>query len=154
MRTGDGQRKPPAIAMRPATLDDYAFALALYLNSTKPLLTRIGRWDEERIVSRFKRAFKVEQVQIICVDGNDIGWTHIADSADKIALEQIHLVSCFCEKGIGTMLIKNLLTYAKSQHKPVTLNVMRGNRALELYKRLGFRVTGHDLDKLQMISRA
>jgi hypothetical protein len=34
--------------------------------------------------------------------------------------------------------------------RPVALNVIRGNPALSLYRRLGFRVVGGDAEKLHM----
>jgi hypothetical protein len=37
--------------------------------------------------------------------------------------------------------------------KPVTLEVLHGNPARSLYLRLGFKQTGRDADKVQMIWR-
>ncbi|HLJ20254.1 MAG TPA: hypothetical protein VKU84_08655, partial [Stellaceae bacterium] len=38
------------ISLRPARADDYEFALDLYLDSTKRLLTALGRWNRARVV--------------------------------------------------------------------------------------------------------
>src|SRR5687768_7989988 len=48
------------IEMRPATPNDYDFALTLYLESVKPLLVALNRWEEERVLSRFAQGFKLE----------------------------------------------------------------------------------------------
>ena len=53
----------PELTLRAARIGDYDFALALYLESMKPLLMALGRWDEERILSRFADGFKLEQIQ-------------------------------------------------------------------------------------------
>ncbi len=42
---------------------------------------------------------------------------------------------------------------ADSLGKPVTLDVIHGNPARSLYLRLGFKQTGQDADKIQMIWR-
>lgn len=49
--------------------------------------------------------------------------------------------------------MEDLLGRAEAAGKPVTLDVMHGNRARRLYLRLGFRQTGRDADKVQMIWR-
>src|SRR5579859_3235481 len=61
-------------SLRPARQEDYDFAAKLYLDSTRPLLTALGRWDEGRVVKRFGAAFKIDQVRVIQFDGADIGW--------------------------------------------------------------------------------
>ena len=136
--------------MRAALLDDYSFALALYLRSAKPLLARLGRWDDARVVSRFARGYQRSQVQIIRSGEQDIGWIQIAELHDRFALEQIHLVEGFCNRGIGTEVLTRLMRHADALGKAVSLNVMHGNRARELYERFGFEVVGEDADKLHM----
>ena len=43
-------------------------------------------------------------------------------------------------RGIGTMLLEQLVGEARRAGKAVRLRVLRTNRALSLYRRLGFRV--------------
>ena len=47
-------------------------------------------------------------------------------------------------------MIKELQGKARAKALPITLNVIHGNPALDLYLRLGFRVVGEDEDKLHM----
>jgi ribosomal protein S18 acetylase RimI-like enzyme len=148
-----GAKKPntaPEISLRPAQPGDYDFAAALYLDSTKKLLTALGRWQERRVVARFRRGFKPEQAQVICSGGTDIGWMQVSRSADGFHLRQLHIVDRFRNCGIGTTLIRALLDRAQATGQPVSLNVIRGNPAISLYRRLGFRVVGEDEEKLRM----
>ena len=46
-----------------------------------------------------------------------------------------------------------MLTRGAALRKPVTLDVLHGNPARSLYLRLGFKQTGQDADKIQMIWR-
>lgn len=140
----------PGISLRPARSADYGFAAELYLGSTRPLLIDLGLWNEGRILIRFRRAFKTEQIQVIRLDGADIGWMQVSESAERLHLHQIHLVPQFHNRGIGTSLIRTMLDRARRQGRPAFLNVIRGNRALSLYHRLGFRVVGGDAEKLHM----
>src|SRR5689334_1681751 len=43
------------VSLRPSRPEDYNFALELYLESTRKLLIELGRWDESRVVARFKK---------------------------------------------------------------------------------------------------
>ncbi len=116
-------------------------------------MEKIGRWDERRVVSRFKRAYKHEKAQIICVEGADVGWIQIEEFVGRLHLRQLHLIALVRGRGIGTRLIQDLHERGARLGKPVTLNVIHGNPAKALYLRLGFRPTGEDPDKTHMIWR-
>ena len=140
----------PEISFRPARPDDYDFAAGLYLDSMRRLLTALGAWDEDRVVARFRQIFAPEQAQVIRSDGVDIGWMQVSEAADGFQLDQIHLVDRFRGRGIGTRLIEGLLARARAMGTAVALNVVRGNPAISLYHRLGFRVVGEVKEKLRM----
>ena len=149
----DQARKKPEFSLRPAKPDDYPFMLSLYLEGSAFLLKKIGRWDEDSFVKRFERAYKQDQTRVICVDGEDVGWLQIVDFARRLHLRQLHLVARVQGRGIGTRLIEDLHARGVRLRKPVTLDVIHGNRARELYVRLGFQPAKADQDKTRMIWR-
>jgi ribosomal protein S18 acetylase RimI-like enzyme len=151
MLKGPGQAD---FRLRPAKPRDYAFAIALYLEGAKRHLSKIGRWNERRLRLRFRKGYKQAQTRIICDGEKAIGWIQVAEYVGRLYLRQLHLVSAYRRRGIGTRLIKDLFCRAAALGKPVTLDVMHGNPARALYLRLGFRQTGQDVDKKQMIWRA
>jgi ribosomal protein S18 acetylase RimI-like enzyme len=132
-------------------MEDYDFALASYLDSTRPLLIALGRWDEERVVSRFAESFEPEQIEILSAAGTDIGWLQVSETSDEIHLDQLHLVDGARNHGIGSRLIRELQDRAAATDRTLTLNVIRGNRAQGLYERLGFLLIGGDEEKIQMV---
>jgi ribosomal protein S18 acetylase RimI-like enzyme len=138
------------LALRPARDDDYAFALALYLSSTLPLLSALGNFDEVDVRARFAVAFKREASQVICLDGLGIGWMQVSETIDRFHLNQIHLMERWRSHGIGGHLIEQLLEHGRQIEKAVALNVIRGNSAITLYRRLGFRIIGGDKKKLHL----
>jgi ribosomal protein S18 acetylase RimI-like enzyme len=140
----------PEISLRAARPDDYAFALDLYLNSTKRLLVALGRWDEDRVLSRFAQGWQLDQVQVIRAEGGDIGWLQVSESEETLHVDQLHLVAAYRGLGIGTRLFRELMGRAADTGRTVGLNVIRGNTAIALYQRLGFQVTGEDEEKIQM----
>jgi ribosomal protein S18 acetylase RimI-like enzyme len=151
---GTGDRQPSfadGLTLRPARDEDHGFALALYLESTKPLLIALRRWDEEQLLARFAQGFKLEQIRVLSSAGVDIGWMQVSESVEELHLDQLHLVDHARNHGIGTHLIQALKNQATASDRAVALNVIRGNRAQQLYERLGFRVVGGDEERVRML---
>ena len=150
MRNPNEPTPTPKFSLRPGQPDDYDFAIALYLESTKPLLVALGLWDENRVVDRFRDGFKPENVRVICSNGANVGWMQISESPDGLHVHQIHVIDAIRSRGIGTRLIERILDRARNNGSKVALNAIRGNPAIALYDRLGFRVVGEDDEKIFM----
>jgi GNAT superfamily N-acetyltransferase len=63
-------------------------------------------------------------------------WTVVRD--DRVELGQIYLTPEHQRRGIGTLLISQLIEEAKEQRKTASVIGAKINPALSLYKRLGF----------------
>ena len=146
------ERAPtPETSLRPARQDDYRFALDLYLESTRPLLVALGRWDEARILSRFAEGWHLDEARLICRGGSPIGFLQISKTSEALHIDQIHIVAPWRSRGIGSGLIRGIMDEAQATQRIVGLNVIRGNtRAISLYRRLGFEISGEDGEKIQM----
>lgn len=113
-------------------------------------LGALGIWNEARVHSTFRHGYKPAQTSIIRLRGADIGWMQVSESSRRLRLHQLHLLAEFRNNGIGTRLLRALQRRAGSRRKPIALSVIRGNPALSLYHRLGFRVVGAGKEKLHM----
>jgi ribosomal protein S18 acetylase RimI-like enzyme len=71
-------------------------------------------------------------------DNGPIGRLIVDRSKQSIQLMDIALFPEYRNTGIGTALIKDLITEATEQNRPITLHVEIFNRAMQLYNRLGF----------------
>jgi ribosomal protein S18 acetylase RimI-like enzyme len=152
-RIAVGRRLSDELCLRPAKPRDFDFARRLYLDGARRHLAKVGRWNLRRFGSKFRQGYRQHQARIICDGGKDIGWIQVAEFVGRLHLRQLHLVPGYRRRGIGSRLIKDLQQRAAGLGKPVTLDVMHGNPARGLYLRLGFRQTGRDPDKTQMIWR-
>ena len=139
-----------AFALRPARPKDYAYAERLYLETMEPLLTALGAYRKNELASRLRRAFNVRYVRMIVVDGRDVGWIQETVGTRATAINQIHIEEPYRSQGIGTALIIDILDRAKRRRQPVQLALPRNNRAISLYRRLGFREVGVEGWKLRM----
>jgi ribosomal protein S18 acetylase RimI-like enzyme len=103
-----------------------------------------GGWDEELQANFFDDHFKLERRQILIVNGEDAGCLEVERENSGIYLALIEVAPAFQSRGIGTMIINDLLDEARAANVPVRLEVLRVNPARTLYERLGFAVTRED----------
>ena len=59
--------------------------------------------------------------------------------SDEIRIVDIALLPAYCNRGLGTTLVRALQAEAAASGKPLRIHVERFNPALRLYERLGFR---------------
>ena len=92
----------------------------------------------------------VTQVQIVTLDGTDIGWSQSIAEDDALFLGQLFVDESLRRRGIGTQLVTGLIKEAGRVGQAVTLAVVKTNPARRLYQRLGFRTTHEDERKFYM----
>jgi ribosomal protein S18 acetylase RimI-like enzyme len=134
----------PAFTLRAGRRDDFAFAAEIYIDSMRPLMISLGAWNEDERRAALRRSYKTDEINIIALNGADIGWMQISERDTDYNIAQIQLLDDHCGRGIGTRLIRDLLARAERDGKTVSLSAIRTNRAIKLYERLGFRVIDPD----------
>lgn len=134
----------PEFGLRPAHPDEFAFAEAIHINAMRPLMEQLDAWDEPMRRAAIRRSFKAADSQIITLAGQDIGWTQVTERDADYYIAQIQILEEFCGMGIGSRIIRDLLAKAGAEGRTVSLSAVRTNRAIELYKRLGFRTIDPD----------
>jgi ribosomal protein S18 acetylase RimI-like enzyme len=77
-------------------------------------------------------------------DGRKVGAVIVDRAKNEIRLIDIALILEARCNGIGTAVLHNLIGEARSANKALRLQVAKGNRAMNLYRRLGFTRTGGD----------
>lgn len=142
--------KVPSFELRDARAEDYPFAERLYLETGKLLFEKLGVWNESKVISRFKQLYKLEEVQVIRVEGVDAGWLQTSETEHELSLLQIHLIDRFRSGGIGSQLIGDLLRNARAKDKAASLFVIRNNPAIRLYLRFGFKIVSEGENKLHL----
>ena len=138
------------IRLRACEAQDFNFARGLYFATMRWAVERIFGWDEAHQKESFDGWFKPNEVSIITADGADVGWIQQRQDHDSIFLGSIYVTPGMQGKGIGTRVVRTLLSLAGERSQAVTLAVMKINPAFRLYERLGFRITGEDDYKLYM----
>ena len=137
------------LALRPAQPQDFAFCQRLYFECMGWIIQAL-KLDVTRHSESFTRQWRLTEVRIITVAGEDVGWLQTALVDDAVFLAQFYLDGRFQRQGIGGRVMHLLIEEATHAQKAVTLGVVKINPARRLYERLGFRVTHEDQHKVYM----
>jgi ribosomal protein S18 acetylase RimI-like enzyme len=142
------------LSLRPAELADETFLETIYAETRRGELA-VFNWSREQEDAFFKMQFRLQNqayemqfpdadYRIVELDKIPIGCL-IVERAGEIRLVNIALLPEFRSRGIGAFLLKQLQAEAQAADKPLSLSVLKTNdRAVNLYKRCGFAVTGSD----------
>ena len=79
---------------------------------------------------------------IICVDDTPVGRLIVERSGSEFLLVDVALLPEFRGRGIGSRVLRDLIDEAAGSGRVMTLQVVKTNPAVDLYKRLGAEITG------------
>jgi ribosomal protein S18 acetylase RimI-like enzyme len=132
--------------LRLARPEDFDYCARLYFEEMEKELNL--KMDAQ--VAGLRQRWDVTQVQIITLDGTDIGWLQSFVKDDALFVAQLFVDGALRRRGIGTEVVKGLIEEAARAGRAVTLGVVKTNPALRLYERLGFCTTDEDERKFYM----
>ena len=138
------------ITLRTATEVDKAFCQQVHHEAYQDVVTRqFGEWNEEKSDWFFEQRWASLQCEVVLLDGIPVGCFSRQLNADHISIDEVEVLPAYQNHGIGTELVRRLQEVAMKLGVPVRLRVLKENIAQQLYKRLGFVVTGEtDTHKL------
>jgi GNAT superfamily N-acetyltransferase len=150
----------PSITLRPAVEEDQDFLLTLFKSSRGDDLRGLG-WEEERIGEFLELQYEAHQNflnadhptlddQIVLADGTPVGRLAIEQRPNEIRVVDMSLLPDYRNSGTGALLIQELQTQAAAAKRPLRCQVIRFNRAVVLFERLGFRRTSETGSHFQM----
>jgi GNAT superfamily N-acetyltransferase len=139
------------ISRRPATEKDKEFVYGTMKQAYRELVQRVfGDWDEASIRAGFEDDWARGGFEIVSRGDDPVGALWTTDEGDFLRLREIFLLPRYQGGGIGAMLIREEIRRARSAGKPLRLRVVKGNRAIGLYRRLGFVPCGGEGERLWM----
>jgi len=155
---------PQSIALRPPLPDDEAFLFEVYSASRRDDLAGLN-WPSEQVhdflnkqyaaQQRFFRADYPQAHELIVLRSDErIGRLMVERSDREIRLVDLALLPSHRNAGIGTHLIKELISEAKEAGKAFRVQVMRVSQAVNLFERLGFVKVSETGSHYQMEWRA
>ena len=128
------------ITRRPALVADTDFALSVHHQAYRDVSVRqYGEWDVAAQDEFFKGDWSPPEFEIIMCDGVPCGYLCVEDRGPDIHVRELVISPPFQSQGVGTQILQEVMDRAKVRQVPVRLGTQHANRAIELYRRLGFR---------------
>ena len=140
---------------RPASSSDTEFARISHHAAYRDVVCRqFGAWDEALQDHLFEEKWIPDQFEIVLCDGNPCGFLLVEDHPDHISISEIVIAPQFQGRGIGSRLLNEEIQRGRETNSPLRLQVLRENRAIELYRRLGFKECGMTETHIRMVWEA
>jgi ribosomal protein S18 acetylase RimI-like enzyme len=136
------------LTCRPATADDEPFLAKVYAGTRAAELATVPWTDEQKAAfvqmqfaaqsQHYREHYPDTSFDVIVFDDQPVGRLYVARWTGEIRIVDIALLPEFCNRGIGTTLVRELQAEAQASSRPLRIHVERFNPALRLYERLGF----------------
>lgn len=131
--------KESNISLREVTEKDTEFARVAHHTAYRDVVERqFGSWDEKLQDKFFYDNWNKPGFKIISLDDVPCGYTRIEYLPNQVEVYEL-VISPDCQnKGIGTFVLNKFTEEARKRNVAAKLQVFSQNRAIELYKRIGF----------------
>ncbi|MCR9473026.1 GNAT family N-acetyltransferase [Vibrio diabolicus] len=136
---------------RKAENSDYEFLFELKKSAEFEPIKAVFGWDENVQREIHRSEWNEEQPTIIEVDGLAVGSYLVQYHTESLYFGRFFLLPQYQGKGIGSQVLKDVIEIAAQKSLPIKLCYLQGNRVGQLYKRLGFEVTGQDEQFVHML---
>jgi len=137
-------------SLRTATDADALPMMRIGHEGLRPYVEALWGWDRADQEARFFEHFVPQQILIVEVNGEAVGYVKLLEHDDHWFLEGIYLAAATRGRGLGTRILTDVMARTAASRKPLRLRVLRPNPAQRLYLRLGFTVTGETDTHLAM----
>ena len=129
--------------LRPVTDDDFDFLWRLRVQTLKPHIEKLFGWDEQGAKQILLRM--MPDSHLVLVGGESAGVLKVTEQDGYVVLNEIGLMPNRQNKGLGTRIIKDVISLADGLGMPVELQVFSINPAVKLYEKLGFQTTHYKM---------
>jgi len=129
------------LELRQAADDDAEFIYRLVESTMRAYVEETwGSFSEEYNRKNVAEMLAAKSYSIIQYRGMDVGALAVERHPTYIQLAQIYILPTHQNRGIGTLLVRELIRESKQANVPLRLRVLSSNPARRLYEREGFRI--------------
>ncbi len=128
----------------PASEHDFSTLFELRLLTMRESLERIGRFDPQRALERFRNSFRPQYTRLICCDEQMAGCVAFGPEQDHLLLEHFYIAPDFQNRGLGSLVLNRLMREAGQAQKTIRLSTLKQSDAARFYEKHGFCKSGED----------
>lgn len=127
-----------------ASEDDFDVLVELRIEAMRESLERVGRFDRERSVERFRSSFVAGDTKRIICDGVLVGFYSLTVEADHLYLSHLYVSPWHQCLGIGALAMEQIIGFSEEAQLPIRLGALRESKSNDFYLKHGFVVTSED----------
>ncbi|MBP4138626.1 GNAT family N-acetyltransferase [Flavobacterium geliluteum] len=140
------------LTFKKATELDINYLLCLREETMTEHLINAGmEVSKESNINRIMHLFN--QAKIIFYNDEKVGFLKVIENTEKIEIIQIQIDPKHQRKGIGQKILSSIFEKAFCKNLKVTLSVLKGNRAIQLYLKNGFKITAENTNSFIMTAQ-
>lgn len=132
------------ITFAAVSASDFEELAALRIAAMRDSLEAVGRFNPERARERLRHSFYPEHTAFIVVDGQRIGFYIFRPANEGFQLDHLYVHPSCQSQGIGSEVMRHLLSLADASQMPVSLGALRDSSSNRFYQRHGFVQTCED----------
>lgn len=135
---------PGQITYAAVSTADFEALAALRIAAMRDSLEAVGRFDPERARERLRKSFYPEHTAFIVLDGRLVGFYTFRRTEEGFQLDHLYVHPNCQSRGIGSQVIRHLLSQSDAHEMPVSLGALRDSPSNRFYQRHGFVQTAED----------
>jgi len=129
-----------SIARRPVRTEDGPTFAELRARAMRPSLEALGRFDPDRVRSRFLDSLAPEYTRSVFVEGQLVGVLVVRPVEDALLLDHLYVEPTHHGAGIGSAVLKTVVQEARAIGKVLRVGALKGSRSNSCYLRHGFEL--------------
>lgn len=126
------------IVLEPALRDDAPELADIRAVAMRPSLETLGRYDENRVRSRFLDSFVPQETWKILLDNILIGFAVVREKPDHLYLDHLYVLPEHQGRGVGKHVLDLVKDEATAKRLPIRLGALRNSRSNDFYRDNGF----------------
>jgi len=140
-----------SIDLQPANEGDSDFAFRVKKLALGPFIETRWGWHEDYQRNLHDRDWREKPWTIILRDGVAVGIVSVDRRNKLVRLGGLYLVPEHQGQGVGAQVLTRILRACDRDQRDCQVSIPEGNRAITLFKRLGFREVGNEEGKVQLL---
>lgn len=132
------------IHFRPTTEDDFDALVELRIEAMRESLEKIGRFDRERSLERFRASFVASDTTRIFHNETLVGFYALTHGTDHLHLGHLYVEPRHQNLGIGSQAMEAIIESSTKAGMPIRLGALKESRSNDFYRKQGFVVSSED----------
>ena len=134
-----------------ATVADAEFIYRLIEATMRSYVEQVwGQFSEDYNRKNVAETINAGNYLLILLENEKVGALSVERFPTHIQLSQLFILPAHQRQGIGTSIVRGLITEGRETKKPLRLRVLSVNPARRLYEREGFRVASTTPERVYM----